>query len=384
MSQEYRQLLHTCRAITSEPMAYVVAWKGRNPNGKAVGFFPTHVPTEIIYALGGLPVGLWGGDIVVDNAYAHIQQFTCSIVRSTTEYALAGSYDILDAVLFPPICDSVKLVASIWSLNLSNKFLVDMVNLPERLDSPASIAYLAAELRRVTSALEHRFDVVVSEDALRDAIISGNRLRAAYEAFCAWRLTSIGAAVTLAEASTILKAGTIMHCDDYCPLIEKLVHSVTGDKKPAEGVPVIVTGLACQLPHPDFLALFETAGLRVLEDDLFLGMRAAPAVTSDGDPYINLAQGFVRSKPMATRHHGLIKRHELLLERIRHVNAKAVIFLVPKFCEPEWFDLRVLQAQTKEALIPSLVIDFEEGPGTSGQVQTRLEAFAETLVRQRK
>lgn len=382
MSQDYCQLLEVCRDVTSRPMVYVSDWKRRNPGGKAVGFFPTHVPTEIVYALGGLPVGLWGGDIVVDNAYAHIQQFTCSIVRSTTEYALAGSYDILDAVLFPPICDSAKLVASIWQLNLSNKFLVDMVNLPERLDSPASIAYLADELRRVTGALEQRFDVMVSEDALRGAIISGNRLRAAYESFCAWRLTKIGAAVTLAEASTILKAGTIMHCDDYCPLIEKLVRNVNEHQNTFGGVPVVVTGLACQLPHADFLALFETTGLRVLEDDLFLGVRAAPAVISDGDPYMNLAQGFVKSKPMATRHHGLIKRHELLLERIRHVKAKGVIFLVPKFCEPEWFDLRYLQAETKKASIPSLVIDFEEGPGISGQVQTRLEAFAETLVGQ--
>lgn len=382
MSQDYCQLLEVCRDVTSRPMVYVSDWKRRNLGGKAVGFFPTHVPTEIVYALGGLPVGLWGGDIVVDNAYAHIQQFTCSIVRSTTEYALAGSYDILDAVLFPPICDSAKLVASIWQLNLSNKFLVDMVNLPERLDSPASIAYLADELRRVTGALEQRFDVMVSEDALRGAIISGNRLRAAYESFCAWRLTKIGAAVTLAEASTILKAGTIMHCDDYCPLIEKLVRNVNEHQNTFGGVPVVVTGLACQLPHADFLALFETTGLRVLEDDLFLGVRAAPAVISDGDPYMNLAQGFVKSKPMATRHHGLIKRHELLLERIRHVKAKGVIFLVPKFCEPEWFDLRYLQAETKKASIPSLVIDFEEGPGISGQVQTRLEAFAETLVGQ--
>ena len=149
MIQEYRHVLKVCREVTSGPMAYVASWKARNPQGKAVGFFPTHVPTEVVYALGSLPVGLWGGNIVVDNAYAHIQQFTCSIVRSTTEYALNGSYDLLDAVLFPPICDSAKLVASIWSLNLADKFLVDMVNLPERLDSQASVTYLAEELRRV-------------------------------------------------------------------------------------------------------------------------------------------------------------------------------------------------------------------------------------------
>jgi benzoyl-CoA reductase/2-hydroxyglutaryl-CoA dehydratase subunit BcrC/BadD/HgdB len=53
--------------------------------------------------------------------------------------------------------------------------------------------------------------------------------------------------------------------------------------------------------------------------------------------------------------------------------------MVPKFCEPEWFDLRYLQQETRQAQIKSIVIDFEEGLGATGPVQTRLAAFAETL-----
>lgn len=380
MSHRFDRLLAACRAVTADPMAYVASWKARTAQAKAVGFFPTYVPTEIIYALGALPVGVWGGTNSAGGANAYIQQFTCSIVRSTTEYALDGTLDKLDAVLFPPICDSAKLVASIWSLNFADKFLVEMVNLPERLDSAASAPYLAAELRRVHELLATRFGLTVSEDALRSGIVSANRLRDAQKAFCAWRKRPTGRGVTLADAATILRAGTIMHVDEYAPLLDELVGQADdGASGAAQGAPVVVTGLACQLPHADFLALFESAGLRVIEDDLFFGMRAAPFTDTTGDPYRAIAHAFVNSAAMAMRHHGKTQRHEQLLDSVKHGQAKGVVFLVPKFCEPEWFDLRYLQAQTKKASIPSIVIDFEEGPGMTGSAQTRLEAFAETL-----
>lgn len=381
MRNQYGRLLAACQKVTNDPMAYVTAWKTRTPNGKAVGFFPTYVPTEIVYAVGGLPVGLWGGSISTGSANAYIQQFTCSIVRSTTEYALEGTLDRLDAVLFPPICDSAKLVGSIWSLNLAGKFLVDMVNLPERLDSKGSAPYLAAELRRVHAALAARFGLAVSEDALWSGIASADRLRKAQQDFSVWRSQARSCGTNLVDAATILRAGTIMHVDEYVPLLEEMLAQPDHEApKPSQGVPVALTGLACQLPHAEFLALFESAGLRVIEDDLFLGMRAALPAATAGDPYCAIAEAFVNSAAMAMRHNSGVQRHEQLLDRIKQRGGKGVVFLVPKFCEPEWFDVRYLQAETKKASIPSIIIDFEEGAGMTGPVQTRLEAFAETIA----
>ena len=54
--------------------------------------------------------------------------------------------------------------------------------------------------------------------------------------------------------------------------------------------------------------------------------------------------------------------------------------MIPKFCEAEWFDLRYLRQELAQRSIPSIAIDFEEDPGGTGPVQTRLEAFAETLA----
>lgn len=378
-AEAFARLLLACSA-TDTPEAYVSAWKARNPGRGAVGFFPTYVPTELIIAAGALPVGIWGGPIDVSDANAYIQQFTCSIVRTATEYALKGSFDNLDAILFPPICDSVKLVSSIWKLNFSDRYLVDLVTLPERLDSDASMPYLARELRRVAAALSQRLGPI-TDDALHSAIATCNRVRAAQHAFYRWRETPAGAQVSLSQVCAVIKAGTVMDPAEYAELLERFVASAAAAAPArARGVPVVVTGLSCQLPHIELLELFESSGMRVVNDDLFLGMRGCNPVSTDGDPYVALARDFVDSAPMATRHHAGKHRHEALIEQIRAGGAKGVICLVPKFCEPEWFDLRYLKRELDQRAIPNIAIDFEEDAGMTGPVQTRLEAFAEVLA----
>lgn len=380
-TEAFSRLLLACRA-TRNPGAYVSAWKARNPGRRVVGYFPTYVPTELVIAAGALPVGIWGGSVNVSDANAHIQQFTCSIVRSATEHAIKGTFDILDGVLFPPVCDSAKLVSSIWKLNFSERYLVDLVNLPERLDSEASVTYLARELRRVSAALSQRLGTI-SDDALRSAIAACNRVRAAQEGFYRWRQTPAGAQASLSEVCAVIKAGTVMDPREYADLLERFLASCAGaegGRERAKGIPVVLTGLACQLPHVDLLALFESSGMRVVNDDLFLGMRGCGQVSVEGDPYLALARGFVDSVAMATRHHAGKHRHELVLDQVRDAGAKGVVCLVPKFCEPEWFDLRYLRKELDQRTIPNIAIDFEEDPGMTGPVQTRLEAFAEVLA----
>lgn len=379
MSAAYTRLLQTCEQAVLEPMAYVAAWKRGHPGAKAVGYLPTYVPLEPIYAAGSLPVGLWGGDVPISVADAHIQQFTCSLVRSVSEYAFTGAFKALDAVLFPPICDSLKQVGSIWALKLSDQFLVEMANLPERLDTPAAAAFLQAELKRLSAALggPAPADELEADRAMAPAIAAVNRLRRAMQGFSDWR----GArAVPLAEACTVLRAATVLHADDYCPLVEALLAEDAPPPANPPGVPVVVSGLSCQLPHPALLRCFEEAGLRVVDDDLLLGLRGSAEVDADGNPYAQIARAYCRSAPMAIRHVTHAARHERLLVQVRRHQARGIVYMVPKFCEPEEFDLRHLQQETGQAQLKSVVIDFEEGPGATGPVQTRLAAFAETLA----
>jgi benzoyl-CoA reductase/2-hydroxyglutaryl-CoA dehydratase subunit BcrC/BadD/HgdB len=56
-----------------------------------------------------------------------------------------------------------------------------------------------------------------------------------------------------------------------------------------------------------------------------------------------------------------------------------VVFLLLKFCDPHAFDYPYLKGKLGERKVPSLLLEIEPGGVPQGAVETRLEAFVETL-----
>ena len=75
---------------------------------KVVGWVAPYAPEEIIYASGCIPAGLWGGSVELERARTYLPPFACSIMQSIMEYECGGTYDILEAVLIPAVCDTLK------------------------------------------------------------------------------------------------------------------------------------------------------------------------------------------------------------------------------------------------------------------------------------
>lgn len=366
--------------ILSNPSKYIEEWRQENPGKGVIGLFPTYVPRELITAAGALPVGVWGGSVSVSQANAYIQQITCSIVRTSTELALGGTFNNLDGMLFPPTCDSVKLVSSIWGYNFKDRFPVEMVNFPERLDSVGAPGYIAAELRRIRDCLSEWLKTEITDKSITEEIKRWNRQRKLIEELYDIRRKTNS--ISWQDMYTILKVGTFLSPQDYAQwlqgVIEELKHNAAASGQ-NEQVPIVVTGLSCELPHPSIFAKIESLGAFVADDDLMVGLRGMPEISTEGDPFRNLAEGYIRSTPMSTRHHKDKKRDEYIIEQVENSNAKGVILMIPKFCEPEWFDLRYLKTKLKDAGIPNLFIDFEEEAGSAEGIETRVQAFVEML-----
>ncbi len=80
----------------------------------------------------------------------------------------------------------------------------------------------------------------------------------------AQRLHADGEYLSFFEVYSVLKAGTFLHADDYLPALEKMVAALesppaVSSPQHAGTIPVIVTGLACQLPHLQVFDFFEEA-----------------------------------------------------------------------------------------------------------------------------
>lgn len=76
------ELIARLRADSEDQeLGTVRRWQALHPGAPLVGYLPGHVPRELIYAAGGLAVGLWGAwpglEIIQGDACFHPISATC-------------------------------------------------------------------------------------------------------------------------------------------------------------------------------------------------------------------------------------------------------------------------------------------------------------------
>lgn len=371
-------IVNECKEIMKNPKREVEEWKSVDPNRKAIGYFPTYIPEEILYAGGILPVGVFGSSIPVTQANSHIQQITCSIVQSTTELKLTGRLDVLDGMVFPPTCDSAQFVASIWDVAFKD-IITDMVMFPSKL-TPISVSYITAELEDFARRLEKNFDVTIEEEKVAEAITLYNEYRRLVKRFTELR-TKKGFDLSWVDYYSVLKAGTMTDKKKYNQLLSQLVAEIESkvSNESIDSIKIMVVGTSCQIPHVNLLDKVEKLGATVVWDDLLHGLRGIEVQDGDSSPYERLAQAYVESEPMAYRHSPNSPRHEFLLKEYKRVGAHGVVFMIPKFCEPELFDYAYLKKEFEKNGVRHLYTDFEEESSVAEGFETRLQAFIEML-----
>jgi benzoyl-CoA reductase/2-hydroxyglutaryl-CoA dehydratase subunit BcrC/BadD/HgdB len=169
--------IEECYQILKDPYGYVKQFKAESGR-KVVGTFCSYAPEEIILAAGAHPFRLFGSGEKIHLAEAHLQSYCCSLVRGALEDALGGRLAFLDGVVFPHTCDSIQRLSDIWRLNVPACFHLDVV-LPVKLDTDGAAQYLIDVLNRFRGELGEKLGGAISDDDLRAAIRTMNRIRAA-------------------------------------------------------------------------------------------------------------------------------------------------------------------------------------------------------------
>src|SRR5512142_1954932 len=136
-----------------------------------LGHFPVYFPEEIAHAAGLLPVNALGGGnrLEMKHADARMGSFVCSICRSTTELGLNGTLAGMSGFVTHPICDAAKHLAGIWSRNLPEQ-LSQILYLPQNVNTPGAVRYVAAEYQRLRGELEKKTGRAIGDEALRRSI----------------------------------------------------------------------------------------------------------------------------------------------------------------------------------------------------------------------
>ena len=352
-------------------------WKDRG--GKVVGYFCSHVPTEVLMAAGILPFRMRGtGSEGTESADAFFTSINCSFPRHTFNQALKGEYDFLDGLVCISSCDHIRRVYDNWKRNLATPF-VKIMSLPKKVGD-AQVEWYRDEIGILRDDLQKHFDVQISDERLQEAIKLCNETRRLQRKLYALR-KGAQPPITGAETLAVMVAGTAMPAERYNALLSSLLEDL-GHSNGKAGYRARLMIVGSELDDPAYVEVIEEQGGLVVTDSICYGTRTMWVDVDEAaaDPAEALARYYIQERPSCPRMNGdQARRAAFLQDLIREFQVDGVIGERMLFCDFWCAEHYMNKLDLKEAGVPFLQLDREYITSGKGQLRTRIQAFLETM-----
>lgn len=377
MHKDIALIVKRFQEAAKNPGAYARHWKKKNQKD-VIGYFCSYAPEEIILATGSLPFRLFGSQKQISLADAHLQAYSCSLVRGALEDALSGDLDFLKGTVFPHTCDSIMRLSDMWRMNLGFDFHIDVV-LPVKLNTRNAREYMIDVVRKFKHDLEIEMKTDISDDKIRSSVETINRIRELIDDLYAVKCRQ-PSLLSGSDINAIIKGCMIMDRHEVRDLLENLLGHLRrlDTKLPSGGKRILLAGGLCNMP--DVFEIIESSGGFIVSDDFCTGSRYVDGqVPIQDDMMVAIANRYAERVVCPAKHSALYSRGDHVLRLARDKNVDAVIFLYLKFCDPHAFDYPYMKEMLDSEGIPSMLFEIEDQLLSEGQFKTRCEAFIEML-----
>lgn len=371
--------------IAGNPLGAVRRWK-EETGGKVLGCLscmPFFCPEELAHAAGFHPVGIWGAETAVSLADARLQSFACSIARTSLEMALRGWLHVCDGFLFPSTCDAFQNLAEVWKESVPVPCFEAVF--PRQTSRSSAEVFLRSRLEKLKDELESLARAAIDGEAIgrscalynenRRLLREMDRLRSLDPAFLSGR-----------QMAEIVLAASFAPREACTKWFRALLEAGTGkrDRAPfptGQAYGRLRIFLGGVMPRPlSLLDFLEEQGAWIVGDDMGMGRLFYSLDLPEGDVSLDaLARAYLGQPVCSTIHDPTWERAGTFLSRVRETGARAVVLFIPKFCEPELFDLPWLKQSLEREGLPVLVLETELGASETGSLRNRIEPFLETL-----
>jgi len=332
---EAAEVLQEIKRIVKDPTSVGKHYK-KTLKKPIIGYFCTYTPEEMIHAANCVPYRIMGRKKQVEFADRHLQSYSCSLVRTGLDMALAGDLDFLDGTVFPHTCDSIQRLSDIWRINAGFLYHADIV-LPVKLHTESARTYIIDELSAFRASLEEFTGDKITDETLWESIRTYNLMRDNLNRLHEIKRKNPGI-VRSTLADDCVQAAMYMPVEEHNRLMADILRDLEGKDDPYDPIRVAVVGNMCVFP--EIYDSIESAGGSVSGDDMCTGYRYYSLNVDEkkGDPIEALADRIVRRPLCAAKHSLDFDRGKFLSTIIDNTDARGVIFLLVKFCDPHSFD----------------------------------------------
>jgi len=383
MTRELPQTFNTFPEARKQGFMRVKAIKEQG--GKVAGTFCTYTPVEILDAAGVIPVSLCGmSQDPIPAAEAHLPKNLCPLVKSSYGFALSDSCPytyFADLIVGETTCDSKKKMYEL--LNRIKQTYI--LRLPQSQAEDTALDQWTLEMRRFIAFLEEKFNVTITDEALRQASrVRNEERRAKLDLMELQKLTPppmTGYDLYKTLDGTGFKFDRRQVIDELNALSTDIRQKYDDGHRPisADAKRILITGCPIGGVLEKTVKLIEEKNGIVVCFENCTGIKAVfqmidteaeDIVREIAARYLQIGCSVMTPNP---------NRFALLGRLLDEYAIDGVVEVDLQACTPYCIESHFIRAYCKEHNMPYTAIETDYSQADVGQLATRLEAFIETL-----
>lgn len=353
--------------------------------GHLVGYLCSYTPLEIIDAAGACAVGLCGtSEASIPLAETELPSNLCPLIKSTYGFALSESCPYTyfsDLIVCETTCDGKKKMYEL----LNELKPVHALHLPQGRGRQWEIDGWIEECHLLKARLEELYGITITDDDLREAARRRNRLRRAKTAL--FELAAMNPpAISGVELMSVMQAATYsFDIEEYAERLEvlaaeRLAAYEAGERPVDPDAPrILLTGCPMGGVIEKIGGTIERHGGTIVSIDDCAGERTQAMEVDPDAPDIMeaIAQRYLAINcSVMTPNSG---RMENTVNVCRRREVDGVIENVLMACHTFNVESKLMEQAVESEGLPYMKIETDYSQGDSGQIDTRIAAFLETI-----
>ena len=382
MKRDSNTIIERFRSITGNPQEYAQSLKVKGQ--LLAGYMCTHVPEEILYAAGIIPVRILSSHESQAMTRSYIHETYCSFSHDCAYQGLAHHYDFLDLIVTSSSCIHMGEAFNVWVRFAGFQGKSFLLPYPHIIETKPAAAFMKQSYEEFKQFLETFVKRSLTDEEIEGAIKVCNQTRRLLKQLWGF-LRRENPPITGPDVAAVTLASQLMDKQECNPMLEQLVRGLEAEPgKGAPGVRLMVSGGACDdlgifdlLEHLDYKA-------SLIFVDSCTATRYFWFEVPEGRPdkLQAIAEGYISRIPCPAKDNvpgtGEKKRFRFIQEFIEEYKPDGVVFLYQRFCSPQPMDVVALRPILDKLGIPSTDFELDTTVPVT-QFRTQLEAFIETI-----
>jgi benzoyl-CoA reductase subunit C len=375
-------IIERFRSITKNPHEYAKSLQGKGM--PLVGYMCTHVPEEILYAAGIIPVRILSSHVSQAMTRGYMHETYCSFSHDCAYQGLAHNYDYLDLIVTSSSCIHMGEAFNVWVRFAGFQEKSLLIPYPHIIETKPAATFMAASFGEFKQFLEKFVKKSITDEDLERAIKVYNHERRLLKRL--WEfLRRDNPPITGREVAAVTLACQVMDKQECNQMLEQLIQRLDAEsgKAPA-GVRLMVSGGAC-----DDLGIFDLMEhLHYSTNLIFIDSCTAARYfwfeVPEGRPnkLKAIAEGYISRIPCPAKDNvpgtGEKKRFRFIQQFIEDFKPDGVVFLYQRFCSPQPMDVVALKPILDKLGIRSTELELDTTIPIT-QFGTQLEALVEII-----